>query len=215
MPRSTQVPTVSFLVSGTRLSLAMAKLSSLLPLPTLESRMSVLQPRTVETARFRLFPFRSPLLWESRLISFPPGTEMFHFPGLASADLCIQSAMLGHDSQRVSPFRDHRIKGCLAPPRCLSQLTTSFIASQRQGIRLLLFISCLLRTFLFPFPFPYSIVNEQLPIGLSDRRDQTMSGWLPRVLASTTSRGRQEMSLVEVGGIEPSTLCVQSRCSPS
>ena len=27
---------------------------------------------------------RSPLLAESRLISFPPGTEMFHFPGFAS-----------------------------------------------------------------------------------------------------------------------------------
>ena len=32
--------------------------------------------------RFGLLPFRSPLLRESRLISFPPGTEMFHFPGL-------------------------------------------------------------------------------------------------------------------------------------
>ena len=31
---------------------------------------------------FRLIPFRSPLLRESRLISIPPGTEMFHFPGL-------------------------------------------------------------------------------------------------------------------------------------
>jgi hypothetical protein len=27
---------------------------------------------------------RSPLLAESRLMSFPPGTEMFHFPGFAS-----------------------------------------------------------------------------------------------------------------------------------
>ena len=31
-----------------------------------------------------LFRVRSPLLTESRLISFPPGTEMFHFPGFAS-----------------------------------------------------------------------------------------------------------------------------------
>lgn len=30
-----------------------------------------------------LFPFRSPLLRESRLISFPPGTKMFQFPGCA------------------------------------------------------------------------------------------------------------------------------------
>jgi hypothetical protein len=30
---------------------------------------------------------RSPLLTESRLMSFPPGTEMFQFPGFASAHL--------------------------------------------------------------------------------------------------------------------------------
>ena len=33
--------------------------------------------------RFGLFPVRSPLLGESRLLSLPPGTEMVHFPGLA------------------------------------------------------------------------------------------------------------------------------------
>ena len=33
---------------------------------------------------FGLFPFRSPLLGESRLISIPAGTEMFHFPAWAS-----------------------------------------------------------------------------------------------------------------------------------
>jgi hypothetical protein len=31
----------------------------------------------------RLFPFRSPLLWESRLMSVPPLTEMFQFSGFA------------------------------------------------------------------------------------------------------------------------------------
>ena len=36
-------------------------------------------------AWFRLFRFRSPLLSESRLFSFPPGTEMVHFPGFASS----------------------------------------------------------------------------------------------------------------------------------
>jgi hypothetical protein len=34
--------------------------------------------------RFGLGPFRSPLLRASRLISLPPGTEMFQFPGFAS-----------------------------------------------------------------------------------------------------------------------------------
>ena len=35
---------------------------------------------------------RSPLLTESRLMSFPPGTEMFQFPGFASNPLCIQGS---------------------------------------------------------------------------------------------------------------------------
>ena len=38
----------------------------------------------MQAQRFGLFRFRSPLLSESLLISFPPGTEMFHFPGLSS-----------------------------------------------------------------------------------------------------------------------------------
>ena len=44
---------------------------------------------------FRLIPVRSPLLRESRLISFPAGTEMFQFPAFASQDLCIQSRDTG------------------------------------------------------------------------------------------------------------------------
>ena len=33
---------------------------------------------------------RSPLLTESLLMSFPPGTEMFQFPGFAFKSLCVQ-----------------------------------------------------------------------------------------------------------------------------
>ncbi len=36
--------------------------------------------RTIPRLRFRLFPFRSPLLRESHLVSFPWGTKMFQFP---------------------------------------------------------------------------------------------------------------------------------------
>ena len=42
-----------------------------------------LQPRSPVRERFGLFPVRSPLLGESRLISLPAGTEMFQFPALA------------------------------------------------------------------------------------------------------------------------------------
>ena len=58
-----------------------------LPLLTRGSILAALQPRKVVTLRFRLIPFRSPLLWESRLISSPAGTEMFHFPAFACTDL--------------------------------------------------------------------------------------------------------------------------------
>jgi hypothetical protein len=38
----------------------------------------------------RLLPFRSPLLWESRLMSVPRATEMFQFARFAPCNLCIQ-----------------------------------------------------------------------------------------------------------------------------
>ena len=36
----------------------------------------------ITSHEFGLIPFRSPLLRESRFLSFPPGTKMFQFPGL-------------------------------------------------------------------------------------------------------------------------------------
>src|SRR5439155_9850341 len=49
------------------------------------SEPDALQPPTdnacpLASVEFGLIPFRSPLLRESPLISFPRGTEMFHFP---------------------------------------------------------------------------------------------------------------------------------------
>ena len=65
-----------------------------LSLRFLTSRLScrtdrqILQPPSSNACRlaldgFGLVPVRSPLLGESRLISFPPGTEMVQFPGFA------------------------------------------------------------------------------------------------------------------------------------
>jgi hypothetical protein len=59
---------------------------------------------------------------------------MFQFPPLASFGLCIQPRMTTHDGRRVSPFGHHRIKSLRAAPRCLSQLTTPFIACPCLGI---------------------------------------------------------------------------------
>jgi hypothetical protein len=98
-------------------------------------------PRRSSLRRFGLFRFRSPLLAESLLFSFPPGTEMFHFPGFARACLCIQHAVRQHYLPWVSPFGYHRINAWLAAPRCFSQLPTSFVASCRLGIHRVPFVA--------------------------------------------------------------------------
>ena len=95
----------------------------------LRSHVAVPQPRPGKPDRFGLFPVRSPLLGESRLLSFPPGNEMFQFPGLASA--CADPRALALVGFPIRRSRDH---GLYAAPPGLSQLTTSFIASSCQGI---------------------------------------------------------------------------------
>ena len=87
------------------------------------------QPRTHHWIRFGLFPFRSPLLRESRLISLPPGTEMFQFPGLATACAADRALTLPGFPIRTPP--DHSSR---AAPRGFSQLATSFIAGSCLGI---------------------------------------------------------------------------------
>ena len=68
--QDTDCPTPAFVYGGVTLY---AVPSQALPL-TFVVPMSVLQPHTNELMWFGLFPVRSPLLRESRLISFPTGT---------------------------------------------------------------------------------------------------------------------------------------------
>ena len=87
------------------------------PATPVKQRLQALTPY-----RFGLFRVRSPLLTESQLLSVPGGTEMVHFPPLASARLCIDLAMTGHDPSRVSPFGHPRIKACLRLPEAFRSL---------------------------------------------------------------------------------------------
>ena len=91
--------------------------------------------------RFGLFPFRSPLLRESQLLSFPRGTQMFQFPRFPLPALCVQTGVTPHDGCRVSPFRHPRVKAWSAAHRGFSQPPTSFIGSRRQGIHRWLFVA--------------------------------------------------------------------------
>ena len=67
------------------------------------------------------------------MISFPHGTKMFQFPWFATQPYEFRLRFLAH-AKRVAPFGNPRIKTCLAVPRGLSQLTTSFIADLNLGI---------------------------------------------------------------------------------
>ena len=65
-----------------------------------------------------LDPFRSPLLRTSRLISLPPGTEMFQFPGFAS----LSPVMTDVAVSRVAPFGHLGITACVPLPRASRSL---------------------------------------------------------------------------------------------
>ncbi len=100
------------LVSHTGLSPSLALLSRRLRLPALVASVGPTTPWRPKAPRFGLFPVRSPLLRESRLISLPPGTEMFQFPGFASR--LREMTVLAH--RRVSPFGNPRIDACVPLP---------------------------------------------------------------------------------------------------
>ena len=78
---------------------------------------------------------RSPLLAESRLMSFPPATEMFQFAGFASQTYEFSLGYRQSCPWAVGcPIRRSRDQRSLASPPGFSQRATSFIASRRQGI---------------------------------------------------------------------------------
>ena len=87
----------------------------------------------------RLLRFRSPLLSESRLMSFPRATEMFQFTRFASQmpmySGCDTLLRGGFPIQR-SP--DHSL---FASSRSFSQAITCFVAYHRQGIHHMLLVT--------------------------------------------------------------------------
>jgi hypothetical protein len=95
---------------------------------------AVLQPHKGKPPWFGLFPFRSPLLRESLLLSLPPGTEMFQFPGLATCTYGFSARRFGNlgiDAPLTAPpsFSQffhalHRLLAPRHPPHALTSLAT-------------------------------------------------------------------------------------------
>ena len=78
--------------------------------------------------RFGLFPFRSPLLRKSLLISFPLPTEMFQFGKYRLTTLCIQIMMMEDLLSTGFPHSDTSGSKLLPAPRSVSSVFTSFFA---------------------------------------------------------------------------------------
>ena len=85
-------------------------------------------PPGPEPWRFGLCPVRSPLLGVSLLFSLPAGTGMFRFPAFAPANWWPVSLLMG------CPIRTPADQRLLAPPRGVSPLAASFLASWSLGI---------------------------------------------------------------------------------
>ena len=75
--------------------------------------------------RFGLLRVRSPLLAQSLLLSFPPGTKMFQFPTFAPNLSSVSGSL-----PTGFPIRTSAGQRAFAPHRGFSQLVTSFIASE-------------------------------------------------------------------------------------
>ena len=57
------------------------------------------------------------------LLSFPPGNEMFQFPGFPSSVLCVHTEIPTHYRRWVSPFGNLRIEAYLQLPAAYRSLS--------------------------------------------------------------------------------------------
>jgi hypothetical protein len=118
VPRYSGFVSGGFGISVTGLLPSVAGLSrTSSPIPNL-CDSHVRRPTTppAEGRRFGLFPFRSPLLRESLLLSLPQGTKMFQFPWYAPIHPMDSGGGTGSSSRWVAPFGNPRITACLRLP---------------------------------------------------------------------------------------------------
>ncbi len=101
-------------------------------------------PADPQIAWFGLLPVRSPLLWESRLISSRRATEMFQFTRCPPPCLCVQQAVSSHHARWVAPFGLSGLLARMQLPLNVSPVSASFFGFQRLGIHRVLFVACLL-----------------------------------------------------------------------
>ena len=133
MSRGTLDPAVSLSFSPTGLSPSLAGLSRTVWL-TIGNHLCSPNP-AMHAWRFGLFPFRSPLLWKSKIFFlFLRLLRCFSSPGSPpySYGFTVRYMRVAHVGFPIQTPAGHWI---CAPLRSFSQLIASFIGSQCQGIR--------------------------------------------------------------------------------
>ena len=167
-------------------------------------------------------------------MSFPPGTEMFQFPGFASTPYVFRCRS---PCGGVSPFghprindRSHLPAAFRSVPRPSSPLGAK--ASTERSYRAQYFHP---HTHAGPSPAPLWAANQcpaihtlksNQPIRFTCQtaRHRPVTRTRPAAISSCSSRcapkpapqrQAQETKTMETVGFEPTTLCLQSRCSPT
>ena len=103
---------------------------------------------------FGLLPFRSPLLRESRLISPPPATEMFHFAGLPSIPYLFQVWMMCFRTSGFPIRRSWAFIGCRPLTQAFRSLPRPSSAPGAKASTV-----CPFHLLTFPLPWPTARVH--------------------------------------------------------
>ena len=122
-----------FCTSPTRLSLSMVLLSSRVWVIQLRLKGSLITPHFLAVSsriRFAFLRFRSLLLTQSRLISFPAGTKTLQSPALLTKDL-VANKLAG------SPIEEPLVQWPHAPTQSISLLAAPFIIVSSQVVHLM------------------------------------------------------------------------------
>ena len=138
-------------------------------------------------------------------------------PRVRPIHLCIQWIVHDLSSHAGFPIRKSPDQKMFALPRGLSQLATSFITSQSQGIRPVpLLLDFNSQDFVNPWRLSQMILSHQ-NLWFYFLRDKKISSknqilWL---LLENSSTQYKAYSMVEDSGVAPLTSCLQSRRSTS
>ncbi len=142
VPRGTQDANQNSSPVATGLSPAMVVRSSTFASATGSVDVGPTTPAGSKPCWFGLFPVRSPLLRESRLISLRRATEMFQFAHGPPPCLCIQHGVSSHHTGWVAQFGLSGLSARMQLPLNVSPVSASFIGLQRLGIHLVLCLAC-------------------------------------------------------------------------